>query len=750
MSIYYINCYAKLNQLKWTNQASANIRKDVPDKNFYQQNSNEFDYPIGYGDNRYSALLKFDTSSIDSYKKKKINSILLVINAQFYGSQPIGNVTDVGGSLSWLYSAFDATTVTYNSKPQSKRAFVKYAKGTSNWSDYSIPIQYYNQGFIGYDGEPAPRNLYDQLGIGFWLSNEVPENDYTYVMYACGCWRASAYITDPDEIFEKTDARTKFSFTFEDWSPTLTARSPISNAYINPFIPNLFSVSFGAFDSIDYPTAQTITYEAKDLSTESVTSHTASVSINLRNRTYVEWTVPANTFPSGKNWQWRAKITTDDGETGFSDWANFTTADATPTAPTIVSPQSKYLVGADAITLTWKHNVTTGSSQYAYDLQYRQAGDWTNIAAHTVSSAQSYTLASNFFTAGTMYWRVRTYNIDDVAGPWGTSAANVIQAKPVTPILFGVTSTPRFMACWQSVGQQAYQFTVTNSTGNTVFDSGEVYGADKCITVDDYLADGNYTLSLKIQNGLGVWSDTATQVIHIKNSQQPGDDTLSATSVFGGVKLTLSLPEPTGASYIGDDVYVSEVYLAHQPYYAAGDRYILRDGIPIAKITGTTYIDYTASGLHQYVCRVVYQGNYHDSNVVFAASSIKYACIARLEAPDSVMILKFNEGEAPKSDNQLTKVVNSNYYSGRALPVYDVTEHHSSAWNYTYSLLSQNDFETILTLFNSGGPIIFRDWKGNRSIGILTALKKVPSKRNGIQIGFTIEESDAEEAVIYD
>jgi len=727
-----VDCYATLNQNTYSSSVcSVSISGDNPNQNYYRY-SDDWEYTVRDYTGE-SVLLKFDTSSLQSYKKKVINSVWVAMHLN-----AIGHTRIVGGTLSWLDTSFDASTVTHNTQPSSDVAFLLDYQNV--FIDYLFQIQWYNLGEFKYGGTPAPRNLYDQLSVGFLLSNKAKIADKQNVNY---------YISGWNYTYPGNTLCFKLQFEFTDWYPTLIPRFPISGAFVKSSVNNAFSVSFDAFDSIDYPTAQTIIYEIKDVAAGTTSSHTASVSINLKDRTYVEWIVPAGTLTNNKDYQFRAKITTDDGETGFSDWADFTTKDATPGIPTIISPQAKYLVGSDSITLQWQHNITTGSTQYAYDLQYQQTGSWTDIVSHSVSNAQSYTLAPDFFAAGTMYWRVRTYNTDDVAGDWGTSSANVIQAKPITPILYGVTTSPRISMNWQSVEQQAYRVTVTDPNGNTAFDSYDTYGTEKFLMIDKYLADGNYTICLQIENGLGIWSDCAYQTIKVSNSAQPGDDFLTATPILGGVKINVSLPEPIGASYVGDDIYVGEVYAAHQPYNASGTRYILRDGEPIASITGTTYVDYTCSGLHEYVCRIVLDGNYHDTNAVQASPLIKYAFISEFESPDDIIVLKFNEGGAPTKENQMARTFSSNFYAGRSLPVHDTTEHYTSVWNFGYSMLKKSEYDKLLEMFLDNKTVIYRDRTGFKAVGTLANLKPTPKANGAIAVSFTIEENDSSEVIDY-
>lgn len=717
---YAIECKALFDE-----NECVQIRSDEPSRNYYENDC--------YVHSWSAILMKFDTSNLISYKKKKIIDIDLLICPKL----PASSTGKVGGVLSWISSTFNPQTVTYNTQPNNQ-AFELLEYTTDNVSGvYYFKVPYYYLGDTGYNSSAAPRSFYDQLNIGLKISNEAKVEDLQETIYSI--WSGQSY-----PVYYL-----KFLFNFENWNPTLTARFPISGAFVKSSINNAFSVSFDAFDSIDYPTAQTITYEIKDVAAGTTSSHTASVSINLKDRTYVEWIVPAGTLTNNKDYQFRAKITTDDGTTGFSDWADFTTRDAIPGQPTIVSPQAKYLIGSDPTTLIWQHNVATGSDQHAYDLQYKQVGDWTDLVSHEVSAAQSYTVPGNTFAAGQMYWRVRTYNTDDVAGDWGTSSANVIQAKPITPILYGVTTSPRISMNWQSVEQQAYRVTVTDPNGNTAFDSYDTYGTEKFLMIDKYLADGNYTICLQIENGLGIWSDCAYQTIKVSNSAPPGDDFLTATPILGGVKINVSLPEPIGASYVGDDIYVGEVYAAHQPYNASGTRYILRDGEPIASITGTTYVDYTCSGLHEYVCRIVLDGNYHDTNAVQASPLIKYAFISEFESPDDIIVLKFNEGGAPTKENQMARTFSSNFYAGRSLPVHDTTEHYTSVWNFGYSMLKKSDYDKLLEMFLDNKTIIYRDRTGFKAVGTLANLKPTPKANGTIAVAFTIEENDSSEVIDY-
>lgn len=1167
MATYSITCPSSIINSSNSDYDGAIINEATPDSHATRTNNPSIIDTTQYT-TAIHTLFKFDNAPLANYLKKAVKHAYVRIYNVSAEKMSSESEKYIGGTIEALNTTFNESTVTWNNTPSSRVLFLIYIQvsaSSTTIGTQSIEVPYYQAGYSGYDGQAATRSLYAQLPIGIRIGNHATIADKKNVNYYSKNDN-HAGSTNVDVLFE-----------LEDWNPALTVRFPTVGAFVKASIVNTFSVSFDAFDSINYPTAQTITYEVKNTSTGTVTSHTASVSINLNGRTYIEWTVPAGTLENGKDYQWRAKITTDDGTTGWSGWADFTTKDAIPGQPTIVSPQAKYLIGSDPTTLSWQHNIATGSAQHAFDLQYKQAGSWTDIVVHEVSADQSYTVPGDYFAAGQMYWRVRTYNTDDIAGDWGTSSANVVQAKPETPILSQIASVPRLSASWQSVGQQAYRFTVANAAGKIVYDSGDTYGVGKTITIDDYLPDGNYTVSLKIQNGLGMWSDPAVSGIAIQNTPQAGEDVITAQSIFGGVRIdlglpntqqtgnpltyenipegseftaavisgeteeigtgekgpdnpyalngttkltssdggensqeidfdplysvgdqhdtldlltgerttitelhqldesegweydpeslssyggssldivdaqeegeftklavegqtaqdgtgdpspdnvrplhgitaltvtdggsqsqTVTLPQPlyslpdgtadeieavsgqgmqrvgkivlngtetwaaaasntlyqkfeytlpdkkqarncpafcdrfnvftmhdydlmlregyadgigsyarcililksrlTGwldtwtsaqkvaafkswlsanpvtvlyelatpqaisgtpqsvqtyahtivttdiptnisATYVNNDPalyvhcpsaiaqigecthfknqdYGSEWYdgeqgigidgtnlylkvpktitktlpeflvwiaaqtvqfltLRSEPvssqddaktipiYYpstiltldrgtmtvsrstisAAGTRYILRDGNPIAKITGTSYVDYTSSGAHEYICRIVTpDGNYRGTNAVMALPLIKYACISKFEAPNQILALKFGEGQPPQRSNQSSKIYSSNHFTGRTLPVHDVTEQYNSTWEYTYSLLSREDYLNLYQLFLDGETVLFRDSKGYKAIGTMTSIKPTPSRKT-LGVSFSIEESDVIEGIDYD
>ena len=76
------------------------------------------------------------------------------------------------------------------------------------------------------------------------------------------------------------------------------------------------------------------------------------------------------------------------------------------------------------ITFKWQHIIETGTEQTKFDIEKSSDGvSFTALASQT-TAIQSYVVAANALAAGTIYWRVRTYNTDNAAGAWSDTAKN--------------------------------------------------------------------------------------------------------------------------------------------------------------------------------------------------------------------------------------------------------------------------------------------------------------------------------------
>lgn len=708
MATYRIQCPS-------TSKAQYDVINEVYDDNW-----------LGVADanDRYEiAFAKFDQSPISAYKKKKIDSVNFVFDS--VGIRKKDNDDKVfrcGGTIAALKSTFSSQTTDSAERTAFSIEYKEYTSSSGGpiYRKSVFEVNYYFNNSSGLFGGTLYRSFYDQMAIGFLFGNDAPSSQRKQFV-----WFSSA-----DENIE---------FELSDFD-TISAFSPIENIFVNALITNTFAVSFDAFDSIEHPTVTKATVEIVDLETSAVTTVENNLSINLKGVSSVNISIPANTVAKNKNYQWRAKLTTNDGETNFSEWANFTTTDAIPNAPIIKSPQSSYLDAASPITLSWTHDIDTGSTQYAYDIDYKQSGGWVSFKSHVVSAASTDTIPADTLEAGSFVWRVRTYNTDNVAGVYAESATNIVQARPKTPVIMSVNTLPQLSVTWQSAGQQAYELTIGTE---------KIYrfGIDKAYTYPGYLPDGVYAIALRVQNSQGLWSEYATANVSVKNVPISGEDIITATTVSGGVRIDLGLPDVQDAVYL-NECYVGEFYTVHEPQAATGDRYLLRDGVPIAKLDGTSYIDYASAGLSGYVLRVVKDGNYYDSPAAYAAPRIKYGVMAAADNPAEFIPLAYRFDSKPQPQKQLTKGYNQHYFSGRAQPVYDITEHYQTTWPLEYSM-RRGDYAKLDAWAKAGKSLLIRYNDGTVIRGIAQGTNITKVLRDVLTVSLTVAVHDYTEAIDY-
>lgn len=220
--------------------------------------------------------------------------------------------------------------------------------------------------------------------------------------------------------------------------------------------------------------------------------------------------IPAYTFPSTGTFQARLKIIDALGHESYSAWKTYSTDDAIPTA-TALSPINSIIGRESAVKFSWSHSISTGTPQSKAEIQYSRDGiTWADYATAT-GSAQEATLSTEQFYSGIFYWRVRTYNSDNVPGSWSSAVSFYLIAPPQTPIV-SANEKPIATVSWQTDDQQAFQLQVVG-----VFDSDIRFGSDKTFRLPVILPDGDYTVRVRVQNDLGMWSEWGEAPLRVRN-----------------------------------------------------------------------------------------------------------------------------------------------------------------------------------------------------------------------------------------
>lgn len=280
-------------------------------------------------------------------------------------------------------------------------------------------------------------------------------------------------------------------------------------------------------------------------------------------------TLPTGTLTTGQTYNAYADITVDDGTVVTVNLADISTVDAIPTV-TPISPINTITYGE--VTFRWSYSVSTGADQLAFDIQTSSDGEtWDTFADHVVSTTSAYT--STVSTSGTIYWRVRGYNQDNVASEWSTAVSFVNNIPPEPPVITSVTVSGRPTISWSAGDQIAYQVQILD--GDTIVeDSGAVYSAQKQYQTQDYLPDGLYTVRVRVYNVYGKVSEWAETTFTQSSSLTP--PTFALTGTPDGVNVQIDT-DPAFSIY-----------------------YIKRNGVTIGQTTDGTYVDRFANGTNTY------------------------------------------------------------------------------------------------------------------------------------------------------
>lgn len=496
---------------------------------------------------------------------------------------------------------------------------------------------------------------------------------------------------------------------WEDIVPALGGFAPSGGAFINRAAPQTFTFTVrveSAYDGTVIGRTTTFRWRVHGSTTE----HTLAV-------TGQSVTVPANTFPAQSTIEWRVECTTEHGQSAVGEWQTVTTADKAPLAPTGLSPQNVFLHNDEDNVFSWTHNSSTGTAQTRAELQWSADGSAWSALASVSGSADRVTVPANTLTAGQKLWRVRTYNADNAAGEWSESAMIVLMGAPSTPAILALTAAPRAYVKWSSADQLGWRVTFSDANG-TLFDSGEQFGAAREYRAEGFLADGPAHYSVAVANEYG-WSVTE------------GDFTVENAG-SGAIALT--------AQEIG-----GEAVLRWSASGAFDNLYVLRGGVPIAKVTGLTeYRDRAACGYEVYEILGTVGANYTVSNEAEISVRVETMSIFDVDGGETVQ-LRLKRGEMPIIARSEASDVSYYHFAGQRLPTAYTDGTATGALSITVTLRRGNANE--LERF-AGKLCCIRDKTGWRSYGILERIAHSIARLDDVTLDFSM--AAYSEAVAYD
>lgn len=650
---------------------------------------------VNKGDNIY---IKFPTPG-DAYKFKRVTKVTFTIYAQPTEESETG-YKQIWAYVKGLTSPLDVSTVTYVTRPsvyQQTGGLTQHADG--DWSTLNEIIQ------LSADLKPYSEESKIELKSGI-------KNGFVFAFRGAPSGTSEAIFYG-----EKSTRKPFLTCEYSNDNVGIKADnfSPSSGAFVNRFQKNTFT--WGATD--DTTITQVCFAEIKQTSAvfewrvkNASTSNTISVS-----GATTACTVPANTFPSGTI-EWRVKATANSGTTTTSAWQEITATDVTPTAKP-VSPSGIVIDATIVNRFSWQHIISTGTPQSKADLQWSADGTTWNTLATVTGENQYYDVPANTFTSGTKYWRVRTYNTDGTASAWSEKAEFIAINAPSAPSIVIQSTGPRPRITWQTSEQEAYQLTLSSG-----YASGTVYGTEKAWRSPVYLADGSYTVRVRVQNKYGMWSEWSAAALPVSHTE--------------GEAITLSVDAAHEAALTWQTAGSYNFYLVE------------RDGVTIARTVQKQYIDHTSIGSVTYRVRGCYDesDNYGVSNSDTVEILPETNMICDLET-GVWLEMRLSETQLRTNRTSFSAGVSTVHLAGLAYPVEERSEQRDRALSVACAWPHAQRAAALALEALVGRLVCLKDRYGNMAIGSLPSLESNCDEFMR-RYSFTISHTNREEAITLD
>lgn len=430
--------------------------------------------------------------------------------------------------------------------------------------------------------------------------------------------------------------------------------------------------------------------------------------------TSTSYTIPANTFAQN-DIEWRVVATDNYSATVASSWNQLSTEEAISTAVAI-EPKNDMIDGSKSFLLRWNHIISTGTAQTRADIQVSTDGTtYTNFA--TVNSSDTeYEVAARAMSSGNIYWRVRTYNTDDVASEWSEPATFICISAPATPAL-SMTQFPQTTATWQSQDQQGWQLQII-SDRNVIYDTGSMFGSTNTFRIPKILDDGSYVAQIRVQNQYSLWSDWGTAPLNILNTNL---GTISCAYTSGNV-----------ANMSWDSSTAFDSYIVY------------RDGVPIIKTDENTFTDNFTIGQHEYrIIGLVNGSNYYGNSDYFSVTVLPDGAIITDVDNISWLDISLSASSLRNITTNVSYITNAVHLASAVYPSLEMTKYKNKALNIEASF-NDEDADALEELF--GKIVCVKTHNGDMCIG---ALNSISCEKNEFikSYSFTVEQIDWKEEI---
>lgn len=279
----------------------------------------------------------------------------------------------------------------------------------------------------------------------------------------------------------------------------------------------------------------------------------------------------------------------------------------------------------------------------------------------------------------------------------------IVQGRPPTPTITSSSTftTSRPTITWDTQDQQSYILELLKGSEiihSTDWNNG-LYVSHK---INDYLANGSYTVRVKVMNQYSLESEWGTKQITI-NATESTVIKLSSISVQNTVELRWDNPNNKFTKF-----------------------YIIRNNEVIAKTTNTYYTDYTPHKDCIYVIRGINVSDvYKDSNRSYEYVEINRSVLATVDQLDDQLNCAFFTS-SDRFNANLGLECTLIEVSGRPYPIAVFGEHQSK--NISLNLLQCDSLDKLIEMFHRREVFCYRD----HSEKVFFVIPSLPYNRNSI------------------